>query len=300
MNDLRDKLLKLPKRDVHNHLHLGGSIARLKERLGKSDFEVPNYYDGLPGMIDFIKNKVNPYLNGRESVYFFMEMAIENAIADNVHCLEASIDIGLVSQFGNEIDSLIELVEKLKRNFSSRIVFKPDVGVNKDYPIKRAYSDALRCMESGIFNGLDIYGEEKNKDLAPFVELYGRARQLGLKTKVHIGEFSNHGTIDKAILLLQPDEIQHGIKAAGSDRTMQMIKDQNIRLNICPQSNISLGAVPDLQNHPIRILYDYGIDITINTDDYLLFGASITDQLLQLVDAGLFSPSEIEEIVTTV
>ena len=300
MNDLRDKLLKLPKRDVHNHLHLGGSIARLKERLGKSDFEVPNYYDGLPGMIDFIKNKVNPYLNGRESVYFFMEMAIENAIADNVHCLEASIDIGLVSQFGNEIDSLIELVEKLKRNFSSRIVFKPDVGVNKDYPIKRAYSDALRCMESGIFNGLDIYGEEKNKDLAPFVELYGRARQLGLKTKVHIGEFSNHGTIDKAILLLQPDEIQHGIKAAGSDRTMQMIKDQNIRLNICPQSNISLGAVPDLQNHPIRILYDYGIDITINTDDCLLFGASITDQLLQLVDAGLFSPSEIEEIVTTV
>ena len=300
MNDLRDKLLKLPKRDVHNHLHLGGSIARLKERLGKSDLEVPNYYDGLPGMIDFIKNKVNPYLNGRESVYFFMEMAIENAIADNVHCLEASIDIGLVSQFGNEIDSLIELVEKLKRNFSSRIVFKPDVGVNKDYPIKRAYSDALRCMESGIFNGLDIYGEEKNKDLAPFVELYGRARQLGLKTKVHIGEFSNHGTIDKAILLLQPDEIQHGIKAAGSDRTMQMIKDQNIRLNICPQSNISLGAVPDLQNHPIRILYDYGIDITINTDDYLLFGASITDQLLQLVDAGLFSPSEIEEIVTTV
>lgn len=300
MNDLRDKLLKLPKRDFHNHLHLGGSIARLKERLGKSDFEVPNYYDGLPGMIDFIKNKVNPYLNGRESVYFFMEMAIENAIADNVHCLEASIDIGLVSQFGNEIDSLIELVEKLKRNFSSRIVFKPDVGVNKDYPIKRAYSDALRCMESGIFNGLDIYGEEKNKDLAPFVELYGRARQLGLKTKVHIGEFSNHGTIDKAILLLQPDEIQHGIKAAGSDRTMQMIKDQNIRLNICPQSNISLGAVPDLQNHPIRILYDYGIDITINTDDYLLFGASITDQLLQLVDAGLFSPSEIEEIVTTV
>lgn len=300
MNDLRDKLLKLPKRDFHNHLHLGGSIARLKERLGKSDFEVPNYYDGLPGMIDFIKNKVNPYLNGRESVYFFMEMAIENAIADNVHCLEASIDIGLVSQFGNEIDSLIELVEKLKRNFSSRIVFKPDVGVNKDYPIKRAYSDALRCMESGIFNGLDIYGEEKNKDLAPFVELYGRARQLGLKTKVHIGEFSNHGTIDKAILLLQPDEIQHGIKAAGSDRTMQMIKDQNIRLNICPQSNISLGAVPDLQNHPIRILYDYGIDITINTDDCLLFGASITDQLLQLVDAGLFSPSEIEEIVTTV
>lgn len=300
MNDLRDKLHKLPKRDVHNHLHLGGSIARLKERLVKSDLVVPNCYDGLPGMIDFIKNKVNPYLNGRENVYFFMEMAIENAIADNVHCLEASIDIGLVSQFGNEIDSLIELVEKLKRKFSSRIAFRPDVGVNKDYPIKRAYSDALRCMESGIFNGLDIYGEEKNKDLAPFVKLYDRARKLGLKTKVHIGEFSNHGTIDKAILLLQPDEIQHGIKAAGSDSTMQMIKDQNIRLNICPQSNISLGAVPDLQNHPIRILYDYGIDITINTDDYLLFGASITDQLLQLVDAGLFSPSEIEKIVTAV
>lgn len=103
--------------------------------------------------------------------------------------------------------------------------------------------------------------------------MYKSAKEKHLKTKVHIGEFSNAESIKTAILLLNPDEIQHGINAIHDDYVMDMILERNIRL----------GAGTSLKNHPIRNLYDKGISITVNTDDLLLFHKTNSDQLNELL-----------------
>ena len=54
--------------------------------------------------------------------------------------------------------------------------------------------------------------------------------------------------------VLQLDEIQHGVAAASSARLMKRLQCQQIRLNICPSSNLSLGVVEDVSTHSIRIL----------------------------------------------
>ncbi|MGC6284072.1 MAG: hypothetical protein ACON4X_00305 [Polaribacter sp.] len=120
---------------------------------------------------------------------------------------------------------------------------------------------------------MDLYGREANQDLSPFVDLYKSAKEKHLKTKVHIGEFSNAESIKTAILLLNPDKIQHGINAIHDDYVMDMILERNIRL----------GAATSLKNHPIRNLYDKGISITVNTDDLLLFHKTNSDQLNELL-----------------
>ena len=126
--------------------------------------------------------------------------------------------------------------------------------------------------------------------------LFNLAKSNGLKTKVHIGEFSDYHSIDNAIDILNPDEIQHGVNAVYSEKTMKTILAKDIRLNICPQSNVSLGSVKTIKKHPIRKLYDYGINITINTDDLLLFDATITDQYISLIENNVFSFEEIDKI----
>ncbi len=293
---MREKFHKLPKADVHNHFHLGGTAQRLNARYPQAHIEIPAKFDGLDGMIDFIYGTLNQVMCTAEDVVFFMEMALESSIEDNVTLLEASVDVGLARFFDGSIDRVIEEVVQLKQRYKDRIDFRPDIGVNKDLPLEKVYSHGMHCIASGHFHGIDIYGKEAGKDLKPFQDLFHTAREHQLKTKVHIGEFSGHETIEGTILLLKPDEIQHGIRAVDSEKTMDLILEHDIRLNICPQSNLALGAVNNLKEHPIRTLFDKGINLTINTDDLLLFDATVTDQFIDLLEAGVFTFEELDSI----
>jgi len=294
MDDIRDQIHLLPKADVHNHLHLGGNIKALRKKYLYSKIAIPQYFDGLDGMIDFINDTINKIMLTSSDVLFFMETTIESSIEDHTTYLESSVDLNLVKFFDNSIEKLIDAVNSLKDKYRSQIDFRPDIGINKDSQLDKVYADGLKCIHSGVFNGIDLYGKELNRKLDGFGEIFNSARNKGLKTKVHIGEFSNCQTIEDAITVLNPDEIQHGIRAADSEKTMNMILNNNIRLNICPQSNISLGSVKNISEHPIRKLYDYGIKITVNTDDLLLFNSTITDQFMDLLEHNIFSLQEIE------
>ena len=289
----KKKIKELPKGDVHSHLHLGGSISTFQKKYSNYNINFPKNYNGLGGMIDFIYNDLNRAMLTGDDVIFFMENAIESSIDDNIVYLEASVDMNLIRFFDQSLDRLLEVVNDLKHKYHSKIDFCPDLGINKDLDINQVYRDGSKCIQSGIFYGIDLYGQELGKNLDDFVELYQEAKLNNLTTKVHIGEFSNHDSIDYAINILKPDELQHGIKAANSLDTMNLILENNIQLNICPQSNISLGTVKNISEHPIRKLYDHGIKITVNTDDLILFDATVSDQLIDLYENDIFSFEEI-------
>lgn len=290
-----DYFHKLPKADVHNHFHLGSSQKRFLNHYN-SELVFPKSYNGLDGMIDFIYNQLNNFMTTKKDVVTFMHLAIESAIEDNITYLEASVDVGLARFFNNSIDLVIHEVKEIKEKYKSSIKFLPDIGINKDLPLEKVYEYGTKCIESGVFNGIDIYGKEANQSLTSFQELYKKAARKKLKTKVHIGEFSDASSIEKLINLLNPDEIQHGINAIHSKKTIDLILEREIQLNICPQSNLSLGAAKDLHSHPIKALFDKGVKITVNTDDLILFNATITDELYNLYQNNIFSIEEIETI----
>lgn len=296
MKHSRNSFLKLPKADVHNHFHLGGSQKKLLEKYPDAIITFPEKYSGLVGMIDFIYGHLNKIMVTKEDVVNFMEIAIESAIDDNITLLEASVDVGLSRFFGDSIDAVIHQVKRIQEKYKSQISFKPDIGINKDLDILKVYNYGEACINSGVFNGIDIYGQEANKDLNPFKELFTYSKKNNIKTKAHIGEFSDYKTIEETINLLNPDELQHGINAVESEKTMDLILERNIRLNICPQSNISLGTVNDIKSHPIRKLFDKGIKVTVNTDDLILFDATVTDEFFNLYNHNVFSFDELEII----
>ncbi len=296
MTYTKDDLLKLPKADVHNHLHLGGSQKKLLDKYPNAHINFPKKYDGFEGMIDFIYGSLNKIMLTKSDVINFMEIAIESSIDDNITLLEASVDVGLCRFFDDSIDDVIAEVKRIKEKYKSKIDFKPDIGINKDLPIDQVFFYSEVCINSGVFNGIDIYGKEANQDLTHFKEVFKTAKQNSIKTKAHIGEFSNPKSIEDIIELLEPDEIQHGINAVNSDKTIDLIFERNIRLNICPQSNISLGAVKNITEHPIRRLFDRGINITVNTDDLILFNSSVTNQFHTLLKHNIFTFDEINSI----
>ena len=57
-----------------------------------------------------------------------------------------------------------------------------------------------------------------------------------------------------------------------------------------------MKLVRSYKTHPIRILFDHGVKVTINTDDALVFGDGISEQYLKLYRAGVFSRDELETL----
>ena len=89
--------------------------------------------------------------------------------------------------------------------------------------------------------------------------------------KAHVSEWGTAEVVKRAVELLELDEVQHGIAASGSVHVIRFLIDNHIRLNITPTSNVKLGRIRGLQKHPIRELYRAGVNVTINSDDILIF-----------------------------
>lgn len=296
MQELVKQLQALPKADVHNHLHLSGAVELLLEHYPDVRFQTPQFYDGFDGMMRFIIEHVNTIMRSSDDVVKLMDIGIRSAIKDNVKHLEASVDTGLAKYFDNSLEAFIAAVGALKEKYKTEIDFRPEIGIKKSSDLEEVYREGMICIQSDVFDGIDLYGKETDQDLGGFKEFFQEARARNKKTKVHIGEFSDSRSVVHAIERLEPDELQHGINSAGSREAIQLILDRNIRLNICPHSNVALRAVSSLEEHPIRKLYDEGVNITINTDDLLLFNSTISDQYLALIEAGIFTFEEIEAI----
>jgi adenosine deaminase len=93
------------------------------------------------------------------------------------------------------------------------------------------------------------------------------------------------------------DEVQHGIGAASDDSVLRFLKERDIRLNVCPASNVMLSEVPSLAVHPIKRLVEAGLRVTIGTDDLLFFDKSISEQCADLIDAGTLTKAQVEHIL---
>ena len=77
---------------------------------------------------------------------------------------------------------------------------------------------------------------------------------------------------------------------------VRFLADNHIRLNITPSSNYLFGRVKDLKSHPIAELYRNGVDVTINSDDVLIFDSDVSKEYLRLYQSGCLNAQELEDI----
>lgn len=111
---------------------------------------------------------------------------------------------------------------------------------------------------------------------ARFAPLFARARATGLHTCAHAGESSGPQGVRDAIDLLGAERIDHGIRAVEDPELVVALAARGIPLDVCPTSNVLLGVVPSLDAHPVEALRAAGVRVSLNTDDPLLFGTSVT------------------------
>jgi adenosine deaminase len=172
----------------------------------------------------------------------------------------------------------------------------PQLDLTREVPVAIQASRLAPFLELGFYRTLDMSGDELAQPIESFKPLYRMAKNAGLRLKAHAGEWGDADSVQRAVEELELDEVQHGTAAAESRTVMRFLADNRVRLNICPTSNVMLGRVESLAAHPIRRLYDAGVRVTINTDDILMFGESVSEEYLSLYRAGVFTAAELDEI----
>ena len=286
-----------PKTDVHCHAFFSTRRENVERWIGHSLTKPPPKMNGLEEMMVYADAVLASPIKHREGFEFVGVSAMNDAIQDGVVMLEMSFDIRLVKFYPDGLIELRPFIEALVEQYQTEIDLRPELGFARecaDDP--RLMNLAHEFVELGLFQSIDLYSHQEACTPEAVQPLYRKAREAGMKLKAHVGEFGGAEEVRRTVEVLDLDEVQHGIGAAESVEVMRWLAEHQIRLNVCPTSNVMLSGVSDLTSHPIRALYDNGVPVTINTDDLMIFGQSVSEEYRNLYRAGVFSAEELDDI----
>jgi adenosine deaminase len=288
-----------PKIDAHNHLNLGMHYNTYLAWSGVPITDFPRAMKGLDDMHDIISRYTRPRCQTADDVKSLIDMSIKDAIADGVTVLEGSIDIGFMVHFKENIDKFLQMVSAFVSKYENQIEMRPELGLGKTFDKKKIAHWAPAMLDSKIFKSIDLYGPEILEGIGDFKYLFDQASKLGLKKKAHAGEFSDAASVQYFVEFFELHQIQHGIGAAADDRVLRFLADNRIQCNVCPQSNVMLGAVKSLKDHPIKKMMDAGVPVTVATDDLLFFGHTVSRQIFNLVNEKVITEADGEKLLAT-
>ena len=286
-----------PKTDVHCHAFFSTRRKNVERWVGHPLTKPPLKMKGVEGMMEYADAVLAPHIKHREGFEFVGVSAMKDAIQDGVVMLEMSFDIRLAEFYPDGLTELCTFIEALVERYQAQAYLRPELGFSRgcaDDPKLMAL--VHEAVELGFFQSIDLYSSQEVCPPEVMKPLFTKARAAGMKLKAHVGEFKDAEEVRRTVEVLSLDEVQHGIAASESVEVMRWLSENRIQLNVCPTSNVMLDAVPDLASHPIRILFDNGVPVTINTDDLMIFGQSVSEEYRNLYRAGVFSAEELDDI----
>lgn len=215
---------------------------------------------------------------------------VQNLLDDMIASRVEHIDLRIGPSTGRWrwMRSLTDGLEVFREELSQRaglsIAFLAGINLRKSEEQLDAIFDALR-------NDAEVFGRIAGVDLnffpidVPKFERYLkdlRALQAdGLKINLHLGELFDNDVSRYVLSRLTPNRIGHGVLLLRDKDLVAFIKDHDICLDMCPTSNTLLGVVDWDRESPALQALQYGIPVSINTDDPLLFDTDIRKELIR-------------------
>jgi len=288
---------KFPKSDLHNHFVLGGSRKYLRERIGENIQAIKEPLHSMNDMHAWNEQNIGQIFNSSEGRRVLIDATFAQAKEDGVTILEIGEDVwGLNEFFNGDIDELVAAFETANQEIAPEIELRLQIGLSRHCDIGYLEDCLSHFWGNEAFYSIDLYGDELAQPIENFKSIYRRAKSEGLKLKAHVGEWGTAEDVRKAVECLELDEVQHGIAAVEDKAVVRFLADNHIRLNITPSSNYLLGRVKNLKSHPIAELYHSGVDVTINSDDVLIFDSDVSKEYLRLYQCGCLGAEELDDI----
>lgn len=158
----------------------------------------------------------------------------------------------------------------------------------------RTLEDAMPYKDLIEAVGLD--SSEKGNPPTKFADVFAKAGTEGFRLVAHAGEEGTSDYVREAIDILKVDRIDHGNASINDDHLVEILRQRQIPLTMCPLSNKALKVVENLEEHPLKKLLHRGLLVTVNSDDPAYFGGYINENYKSIANALLLNKNELEQL----
>ena len=305
---------RLPKTDLHVHLDGSLRIATILELAEQQKVKLPaDTPEGLKPFVqvgDDCKSLVE-YLKAFDVTLSVMQTydslvrtafeLAEDAARENVHYMEVRYSPILHQQKGLTLHAIVQAVleglQAAEQKFKIRtgVILCGMRHISPDISLKLA--DLTVAFKNKGVVGFDLAGAEEDFPAKRHKEAFGRVLANNINCTLHAGEAYGPESIHQAVHLCGAHRIGHGVRLIEDGDLLNYVNDHRIPLECCPSSNVQTKAVKKLEDHPIRLFYDLGLRVTVNTDNRLMTNTTVSREYLMLHEMLHFSLDEIKEVV---
>jgi adenosine deaminase len=327
---LRDRVLALPKAELHVHL-----LGAIPPDVLVECFNRHPPPDWLPGQKWLVRRffrkqrHLRPFLERRRiatehvpslfayrtfrqflATYFFVSCLVREEAdlralvggvvgalrAQNVVYAELTISPPGYRFNGISLPQIAACMAEAAERSDVRVQWIVDLV--RDLGPRRTLRLLRRVLELDIPGvvGITLGGSEHKHPPHKFAEVYNLARDRGLRLTVHAGEARGPKSVWDALRILEAERIGHGIRSVEDPKLVSYLAEGGVPLEVCPTSNVRTGVVKSCEAHPVRALLDAGVQVSISSDDPTFFATTLTDEFVRLHEAG-FTEGELLDLL---
>ena len=317
----RSVIAQAPKVLLHDHLDGGlrpGTVIELARESG---------YDGLPThdpgelarafTAGADRKSLELYLEGfehtvgvlqtREALVRAAEECAADLAADGIVYAEVRYAPELSTRSGLSLDEVTEAVlEGFERGSRAH-----GIGMGFVVTAMRQFARsveiaelAIRHRDQGVL-GFDVAGPEAGFPPTRYLDAFNLIHQANFHLTIHAGEAFGRPSIWEALQWCGAERLGHGVRIVDDitvhddgnvslGRLASYVRDRRVPLEMCPTSNVHTGAARSIEEHPINLLRRLRFRVTVNTDNRLMSGITLTDEFAALSEAFDFGLDEMQ------
>lgn len=288
----------MPKVELHRHLEGSIRLATLMEigrtynmplpgtgklrelvQVGKEDlYNFENFLSKFQTLRMFYRSP--------EAIIRITQEVIQDAARDNIRYMELRFTPVALSRaesfpLAEVMDWVIEATNQASREYGikTRLI----ASVNRQESLELAgqvIQAAVDRIPYGVV-GVDLAGNEVTHPGLEFAGIFQDARQAGLHTTIHAGEWGGPENIRIAIEELGAERIGHGVRVLEDPEVTRLARDAMVPFEVCVTSNYQSGVVESLLVHPASRMHNQGLNVTFNTDDPSISQITLSDEYQQ-------------------
>ncbi len=318
------RFLEIPKVVLHDHLDGGLRPATVLEIAAAIGYELPA---ATPEDLDrwFVESASSGslvrYLETFVHTVAVMQRAddlrrvarecVEDLAADGVvyaevrYAPEQHLVAGL---------SLDEVVEAVQAGFDEataallaggrEIVVRQILTALRHAAMSREIAElAIRHRDLGVC-GFDIAGAEAGYPPTRHLDAFEYLQRENAHFTIHAGEAFGLPSIWQALQWCGAERLGHGVRIVDDiaveggevrlGRLADYVRDRRVPLEMCPSSNLQTGAAASLGEHPIGLLARLRFRVTVNTDNRLMSGTTMSREMEIITDAFGYDLVDLE------
>jgi adenosine deaminase len=314
MSFTHEEIQALPKAELHCHLDGSIRLSTMIELAKEQGVELPEMdekklfdflrlgqtYENLVDYLTVFKHTLSVMQDREALERTAFELAEDNA-KENVRWLEVRYSPILHMEKGLSLPQIMDAVlaglRRAERMYPIRcgVIVCGIRNINPETSLKLAEL-TVAYKGNGVV-GFDLAGAEANFPAKDHREAFYLIHNNNVNCTVHAGEAYGPESIHQALHYLNARRIGHATRLKEDGDLLNFMNDCRIPIEACPTSNVQTQVVPSVSAHPLKFYLDFGLRVTVNTDNRLISNTTLSDEYLLCQESFKLTNEEVVKLV---